>query len=359
MAGKGRFDIPLAKGAALPRERRSGPMGVAGREVGESLTAATEAQVEARRRNAADAKAWREAQEDGRVLVRVPVDEIHLDDLPRDRLALDDVAASDEMEELKASMRARGQREPIEVFRDAQGHLQLKKGWRRLTALRALLAETGDPSFSHAVCRVDADPRGRVELYVDMVEENAVREDLSFAEMAQLAIEAQRDPACGFASHDDAVRRLYGNLQKMKRSNIRQFVVLMDAVGDALRWPKAVGRDLGANVGRKLRGRRDLVAGLRSELAAARTAEEQLEVLRRFVDHAEGVSGEGRAAQQSGRRPALRGSGHGAKVQFRQGGAKVVGKAGECRLSSDHDFSAIPQERLAAAVAAFYAKLSE
>jgi ParB family chromosome partitioning protein len=212
MAGKSRFDIPLASSEVAPRTRRSGPMGAAGREVGESLAAATEAQVEARRRNAADARAFRAAQEGGLVLSRVPLDDIRVDDLPRDRMALDDVATSDEMDELKASIRARGQREPIEVYRDAEGRLQLKKGWRRLTALRLLHAETGEARFAEAVCRIDGSAAARVELFIDMVEENAVREDLSFAEMAQLAIAATRDPACGFASYDDAIRRLYDSL---------------------------------------------------------------------------------------------------------------------------------------------------
>lgn len=353
MAGKSRFDIPVTPGAAARRERRSGPMGAAGREVGESLTAATEAQVEVRRRNAADAKAWRDAEADGRVLSRVPLDAIHVDDLPRDRLKLDDVASSDEMDELKASIRARGQREPMEVYRDAEGRLQLKKGWRRLTALRSLHQETGDARFAEAVCRIDGEERGRVDLYIDMVEENAVREDLSFAEMAQLAIEAQRDPACGFATHDDAVRRLYGSLHKMKRSNIRQFVTLMEAVGDVLQWPKAVGRDLGANVGRKLRDRPDLVSGLRAALVEAQSLQDQSAALHAIVE------AERAGLAESGCRSPAKAARRGAKVQFRHGEAKVVAKAGECRISSPQDFSALPQERLAAAVAAFYAKLAE
>jgi ParB family chromosome partitioning protein len=157
----------------------------------------------------ADARAFRATQEGGLVLSRVPLDDIRVDDLPRDRMALDDVATSDEMDEPKASIRVRGQREPIEVYRDAEGRLQL---WRRLTALRSLYAETGEARFAGAVCRSDGSAAARVELCIDMVEENAVREDLSFAEMAQLAIAATRDPACGFASYDDAIRRLYDSL---------------------------------------------------------------------------------------------------------------------------------------------------
>jgi ParB family chromosome partitioning protein len=352
MAGpKNRFQIPIAPDAAAPSapKRRPGPMGAAGREVGENLATATEAQIEARRRNAADAKAWREAQEEGRVLVRVPISEIRADDLPRDRLDLEGVAAADEMEELKASIRANGQKEPIELYIDRNGAKQLKKGWRRLTALRALHAETGEDRFAEAVCRIMADARDRVALYVDMVEENAVRENLTFAEMAQVVIAARDDARCGFSSYDEALGRLYGALHRMKRSNIKQFVTLMHLLGDALRWPKAIGRDLGANAGRALNADKALAAAARPRLLAAKSADEQNAALQWIIDAAKGEGAPAKPAKTDAA----------PKLEFRCGPAKVTARRGECRIKGPDDFASISRERLEAAVAAFYAALGE
>ena len=184
---------PLEDPPAPARRRRDvGPMGAAVREAASSLSDSTESLVEQRRQNAADAKSWRQAQDEGRVLVEIPLDAIRTDALPRDRLDLDAVAGSDEMEELKTSIRERGQKEPIEVF-EVGGGYQLKKGWRRLTALRQLHHETADPRFAHAVARVAEGAGSRIDLYIDMVEENVIREDLSFAEMAQVAITAAQE----------------------------------------------------------------------------------------------------------------------------------------------------------------------
>lgn len=198
---------PVEAKTAKPRERSVGPMGAAVRDAAETLTESTEAKVELRRQNAEDAKAFRAAAADGLVLERVPVDDIQTTDLPRDRMDLEAVAASDEMEELKDSIRARGQKEPIEVY-EGEGGLQLKKGWRRLTALRQLFAETGDDAFSTVVARVSREVENRLARYVDMVEENVVREDLTFAEMAQVAILAAKDGSVDEVSAETLVGRL-------------------------------------------------------------------------------------------------------------------------------------------------------
>lgn len=341
MAGRAdRFRMPEIDAApeiAAPR-RRPGPMGAAGREVAENVAAATEAQVEARRRNALDAKEWRAACEDGRVLARVPLDAIRADDLPRDRIDLDGLAQADEMEELKASISARGQREPIELYRDAAGRLQLKKGWRRVTALRLLCAETGDADrYGTALARIDdanrPDAAARIGLYVDMVEENAIREDLTFAEMAQLVIAAREDAGTGLASDEEALARLYGSLHRMKRSNIKQFVFLMRALGDVLPFPKAVGRDLGANLGRRLRDDPALAGRLRVDLAAARSPARQNAILRCALAEPTPETTAPRRFLADGLR------------------ARVSGR--ECRITMETPMDGVPDDRVQAALAAF------
>jgi ParB family chromosome partitioning protein len=349
--GKNRFDLPSADDDQSLREvrRRSGPMGAAGREVGESLASSTEAQVEARRRNASDAREYREARDAGRVLSVLPLDDVRTDGLPRDRLDLEGVAASEEMEELKASIRARGQREPIEVYVDENGRYQLKKGWRRLSALRALLRETGDQRFGTVVVRIGSSDDDRASLYVDMVEENAVRQDLTFAEMAAVAIRAADDPATGFTDVEDAVARLYVSLQKTKRSYIRQFAVLMDGLGDVLRWPKAIGRDLGVDAARTLKARPDLVSPLRTRLVSASTVEEQNAALSWFISARATPKEPAEPEPTRGRR----------KYEFHHAAVKVTAREGECRIKGETDFASIPRARLEAAVAAFLAKLGD
>ena len=348
MSPKNKFGFtPLEnKSVEAPRRRAPGPMGAAVRDAAESVEGATEAKIEARRRNAEDARRWRDAQDDGLVLVRLGLEEIRADDLPRDRLELDRVAASDEMEELKASIRARGQREPVEVY-PVSGGYGLRKGWRRWTALSQLSAETGDPTFATIVARVAPGRGDRIGDYVDMVEENVIRQDLSFAEMAQLAMTAAADDRSGEADASAMVGRLYGSLHKMKRSYIRSFVQLLEALGPDLRFPRAVSRNLGVEVARLLRdGYGDLVA-LRADLSGARDEGEQARILSGFTN----------AAQPVGQAAAPREASSSGKFELQLGGAKLVARKGECRIVADRDFTAIPRADLERALRAFEAAL--
>lgn len=338
MSKKNKFGIePLAPAGAVRRERSVGPMGAAVREAADDLHASTEAKVEQRRKNAEDARAFREAQDEGRVLVRIPVGEIATSALPRDRIDLEGVAQADEMEELKASIRARGQKEPVEVFRDIDGVLQLKKGWRRLTALRQLLDETGDPAFATVVARVDGDAAEQLERYIDMVEENVVREDLTFAEMAQVVLEAAEDLSVDETDTDVLVNRLYGSLHKMKRSYIRSFVVLLREQGAALKWPKAVSRNLGVEVVRRMQREGD-GAILTRALEGAGSVEAQRVAMERYV------AGAGKVAPTTTKRE---------KYECRVADMKITARDGECRIRADLDFTGIPRDRLEEAVRAF------
>lgn len=346
MARRNKFGIEAPDVAPVARERSAGPMNVAVREAAQDLKAATEAKIEQRRRNAEEAREYRAAREEGRVLVRVPLDEVKTDALPRDRIDLDAVASSDEMEELKSSIRTRGQKEPIELYRDGAGELQLKKGWRRLTALRQLHAETGDPGFAVVIARIEGGEAGRLDRYIDMVEENVVREDLTFAEMAQVVLEAAADPEVEEEDTDTLVNRLYGSLHKMKRSYIRSFVFLLTEIGAALAWPKDVPRNLGVEVARRLQ--REGGAGeLAQKLSACASAEEQRRLLEGFV--AKARPGEPRKA----------GAARDEKFSFRVDEAKVTARRGECRIVMDVDFTKLPRDRLEKAIALFNRALRE
>ncbi len=347
MSNKNKFGIApfSAEIGGSRRERSPGPMGVAVRETAEDLQESTEAKVEQRRRNAEDAKSYRAPQAEGRVLVQLPVGNISTDDLPRDRLQLDGVAQSDEMEELKSSIRARGQKEPIEVYLDDAGAYQLKKGWRRLTALTQLLAETGDDAFATVTARVEDGQGDRMARYIDMVEENVVREDLTFAEMAQVAITAARDESIAEVDAAELVNRLYGSLHKVKRSYIRSFVLLLQTLGADLKWPKAVARNLGVDVARALAADGDW-GDLSESLRVAATPEDQTAALTAFVASRKG----------EGARPAKAATPK-QKFEFFVGKTKVTARNGECRIVSNADFTGVDKAKLEKAVKAFEAAL--
>lgn len=348
MSSKNKFGFaPVTPQSPSPRRNRApGPMGAAVREAAEDLSDATEAKVEQRRQNAADAKAFRAAQAEGRVLVNIPVDDIQTDDLPRDRMELEQVASSEEMEELKSSIRARGQKEPIEVYRDAAGALQLKKGWRRLTALRQLLAETREDAFSTVVARIEAGESGRISHYIDMVEENVVREDLTFAEMAQVAILAAQDPEVGEPDPAEMVNRLYAALHKTKRSYIRAFVFLMNVLGDGLRWPREIPRNLGVEASRAIRNE-EHAQMIRDGLASCADADGQNKVLSNFL-----------AMQKRATKPAVARKKLREKFEFHVGETKVTAREGEVRLIAKRDFAGVPRSQLQEAVEAFEAVLN-
>ena len=343
MSGKNKFGFaPVEPTAPVKRRTREpGPMGAAVRDVAENLQEATEAKIEQRRRNAEDAKTFRQAQEEGRVLYQIPLVEIFTDDLPRDRLALEEVAQSDEMEELKSSIRERGQREPVEVYVGPNGRYQLKKGWRRFTALSQLFAETRDEQFSAITARIESGNEDRISRYVDMVEENVVREDLSFAEMAQVAITAAQDESVSEVDAAELVSHLYSALHKTKRTYIKSFVFLLSALGDSLQWPKAISRNLGVDAARALQSP-EQAESLRERLAGCTSAEAQNDVLKQFIDGSQkpGTKAQPRSEPKQ-------------KFEFFVGETKVTARHGEVRLVSEVDFATLPKKQLEEAVRAF------
>lgn len=347
MSKKNKFGFdPVTPEATKPRNRNVGPMGAAIRDTAENLTQSTDAKVEQRRQNAEDAKTFRAAAEDGLILSRVPLAEIHDDDLPRDRLDLDAVAAADEMEELKASIRARGQKEPVALYRGEDGRLQIKKGWRRFTALSQLYAETQDDGFATIIARVAEDGQARLARYVDMVEENVVREDLTFAEMAQVAITAAQDTSVEEQDPHVLVGTLYSALHKMKKSYIRGFVNLLVTLEDDLEWPKAVPRNIGVEAARALKAPGVDLDAVKLRLRAAATPDAQNEVLRAIA------AGQGSKGAPTPKAPKQ-------KFEFHLGETKVTARQGECRIVSDVDYASVPKSRLERAIKAFEAALIE
>ncbi|WCE68607.1 ParB N-terminal domain-containing protein (plasmid) [Sulfitobacter faviae] len=166
------------------------------------------------------------------------------------------------LDELKDSIKADGLLNPIRVEKTENG-FDLIQGYRRLSAFRQLAEETGDPRYSRIPAAMV--PRGEplVGLYRKMVDENLIRKDLSFGEMTHLALSYAGDEGIGAA---EAVSSLYASALKQKRTYIRQFARVLEALEGAVRYPEAIPRALGLDLYKLIEGRPDLAKDIADHL---------------------------------------------------------------------------------------------
>lgn len=202
-----------------------------------------------------DAGAWRKALEEGRVLLDLPLDVIDMSHLIRDRM----VVNREELEELKASIRANGMRAPIEVAALADGRYGLISGWRRMTVLAELLAEDGVAFATAKAILRSADQMGAV--YTAMVEENELRAQLSPYERGRIAVVSADQGA--FSSADHAIDAIFAAASKSKRSKIRSFAQVHEELGDMLKHPTEISERNGLRLAHALR------QGMASDIRAA------------------------------------------------------------------------------------------
>ena len=217
------------------------------------------------------------ARDTGRMVLDLPLDAIAPDHLARDRIPTEDA----EMASLRESLRLHGQRTPVEVT-PLSGALPygLISGWRRLQALKALHAATGEPRFATVQALVRR-PETAADAYVTMVEENEIRLGLSHYERARVAALATARGV--FPTEDDALRALFATASRPKRSRIRAFLEIFHALDGCLRFPAHLPERLGLALVERLRtGDRDRIA---AALAAtdAGTPEAELAALARLV----------------------------------------------------------------------------
>ena len=266
----------------------------------------------------------------------LPIEEICTDDLPRDRLDLAAEAGSAEMQALKVSLDQRGQCSPITVCRDSQDRYQLISGWRRLTALRQLAQEQGtcEPTITAHLTGRGA---RRIDLYIDMVESNLLHQNLSFTELAQLALTASADPALQELGLGQILSELYGAQPKMKRSYIRSFVYLLQTLGESLRFPKKVSRNQGVAVARRLAAAPETADDMCRNLKLCDNETLQAAVLAQYLTSFR--------ARDTPPPPPER--------QMRIGKTKITGRRGECVIRADFDFASIETAVLSRAVRAF------
>ncbi|MEH6523978.1 ParB/RepB/Spo0J family partition protein [Sulfitobacter sp.] len=213
-----------------------------------------------------------DAQAAGRMIVPLPLAQIRLDHLVRDRIAQQD----EDMEALLTSLRGRGQQTPIEVVALADGGYGLISGWRRCTALAQLHAEgVGDGT----VLAIKRRPDDASDAYLAMVEENEIRVGLSYFERARIAAKAVDQGV--YDTPKQALLSLFGSASRAKRSKIRSFLALVSALDGALLFPQSIGERLGLQVSAGLEKDAGLAARLRSALETGKpaTAEAELKIL--------------------------------------------------------------------------------
>ncbi|MEM9344627.1 MAG: ParB/RepB/Spo0J family partition protein [Pseudomonadota bacterium] len=192
--------------------------------------------------------------------MRIPLDQIDLHHIPRDRSAID----RDGLDELRESILADGLRTPVEVIATNTGY-GLLSGYRRLTVLREL-NDLGLPGFDTIEAMVRT-PETRLDALRQMVEENEIRRDVSMWDRARIAVECVgRDTD----TIDSAVAALYPNVTKQRRHRIR-------AVCNVVVWSDGALIDPHTHTTRKLERLAAAIAGghgdhLHFALTSTRTA---------------------------------------------------------------------------------------
>ncbi len=340
-------------GQAVPARR--GPMATAVQENAEALRARAESEAAIRAENDALAAELVRLQHLGLIVDMIPVDAIDTSKLVRDRIAGNDDL---ELAELKASIRDIGLSNPIRVEPTGAGRYELVQGLRRLSAFRELLAETKDPRFALIPAGMMTDAEGLDQLYRRMVDENLVRKDVSFVEMAALARDYARDPRTGCDDADKAVAILFKSAGYQKRSYIRAFITVVERLGEALRFPQEVPRNLGLELRRRLEIEPEIGAAIRDELKdwENRSVADELGVLRRWAGAGDWRADEDETFPAGKKSPAAppRTGARKAKVTFdvprAEGQAKCTAANGRLEVRLPIDFSTIDRRRLEEAV---------
>lgn len=203
-----------------------------------------------------------DARTEGRLIQKILLSDIDETYLVRDRMAAD----PSEMAALTDSLRSRGQQTAIEVTALENGRYGLISGWRRLSALRALQADTNDEKYD-SILAIIRDPQDAGAAYVAMVEENEIRVGLSFYERARIVARAVDK---GVYRNDKlALAALFAAAPRAKRSKIGSFVRIVRNLDSVLSFPTSLTEKSGLALAQSL----DSDAGFCARLTAALQAD--------------------------------------------------------------------------------------
>lgn len=206
-------------------------------------------------------EAMARARSEGRLVLRLPIDQIDTDHLVRDRITVDE----EELGHLIMSLREYGQRTPIEVTELPSGRFGLISGWRRIQALTRLFSETGEARFAEVQALLRR-PDTAQDAYIAMVEENEIRLGLSYYERARIA--ARSVDAGVFETEKQALQRLFSSASRARRSKIGSFLSIYRLLDDVLRFPAAIPERLGLALSQALDARPTEAESLVANLAA-------------------------------------------------------------------------------------------
>ncbi len=322
---------------------RRGPMASAISETLDATTERANAEAAIRAENDALAHEHVRLKKLGLITDLIQTSDVQTDKLTRDRSSNVDP----ELAELKQSIKAVGLSNPIRVEQTENGY-ELIQGYRRLTAFRELAEETGDPRYTRIPAALV--PRGEPleALYRKMVDENLVRKDLSFGEMAKLALSYAQDTGCEIG---DAVSTLYASALKQKKTYIRQFAKVIGELDGSLKFPEAIPRALGLDLYRLFETNQRGASDLKDALAAdpSRDAEAELAILRGAFTVKKTAA---KTAGQSMSKTSLR-------IGLPQGEMRVTASDGKVEMRLPRDFSAVSKARLQRGIEAFLSALDQ
>lgn len=254
------------------RETPAHPISAPIAQVAAETAGALQAGTPETRRDEAQAAAYRDAEGQGRLIKEIALVEIEAMSMQRDRTIMDDEALG----ELQHSIEAHGLRLPIEVYtlKEPAGTKRygLLSGYRRLIAQQNLLAKTGEDRFAR-IKAVLRDPDQIGGAFVAMVEENEIRQDLSHYERGRIAVIAAQQGA--FATTEAAVAEMFAAASKAKRSKIRSFAMIFEALGDMLQFPESLREKDGLRLAQGVRTGAE--ARLREVLGAGQASDAKSE----------------------------------------------------------------------------------
>ena len=330
-----------------PAPSRRGPMASAIVETAQASADRASAEAAIRAENDALAHEHVRLKKLGLITDLIATDTIRVSKLIRDRSQ----TADPQLEELKESIKAIGLSNPVRVEQTDDG-FELIQGFRRLSAFRELEQETSDPRYA----RIPASlvPRGEplIDLYRKMVDENMVRKDLSFGEMAQLAVSYAQDEG---VTAQDAVKDLYASALKQKRRYILQFTTIVEQLGAELKFVEAIPRALGLDLSRVLSSDGQAAQGIKRKLQATpdRDAAAELELLRAAL------KGQGATASPAKPGAPKTVSKTSLRLHRPEGEARVIASDGRIDLRLDRDFSAISKKQLQQSIEALLDSLEQ
>lgn len=338
--------------STLDGTRSRGPMASAIAENAGALNERATAEAMIRAENDALAHEFVALKRAGLVTAMVPLDAVVSETLVRDRK----VGPDPDLVELVTSIRDVGLSNPIRVEERDDGKFELVQGFRRLSAYRELRDADGDV---WAEIPAGILPRGEsvAGLYRRMVDENLIRKDLSFAEMALTAQAYAADPETASTNVNDAVAELFQSANYQRRTYIRTFARLMDLLGSALKYPEGISRNLGLAIVKKIESDPKVLQALKAKLKDwdARSISDEIEMLRSVVATAparESAKATPGAGQGAGRRPRT-------TFEVGEGANRVrcVAGVGQLTLKLDRDLTSVDRQKLERGIAKLLAAL--